>query len=100
MPVHNEDVSQIFERIASLLEIEGDNPFRIRAYRNAARTVRGLSSEVSTLLQNGEDLSRLPGIGKTLAEKIGEIVDTGSLAALVRLQRQVPTSSRRQATLV
>lgn len=42
MPIHNADIATIFEEIADLLEIDGENPFRIRAYRNAARTLREL----------------------------------------------------------
>ena len=69
----------IFEEIADLLEIQGANPFRIRAYRNAARTVGELRAEARALLEKGEDLTELPGIGDDLAAKIHEIVDTGTL---------------------
>ena len=62
MPAHNADIAAIFDEIADLLEIESENPFRIRAYRNAARTLRDLGSEVSSLLTNGEDLTELQGI--------------------------------------
>ena len=47
MPVHNDDVAGVFEKIADLLEIRGENPFRVRAYRNGSREVRGLSKELS-----------------------------------------------------
>ena len=50
MPVHNADITAVFEEIADLLEIEGSNPFRIRAYRNAARTLRDLPREVGAML--------------------------------------------------
>jgi len=46
VPIHNADIADIFDEIADLLEIEGANPFRVRAYRNAARTLRGLGTEV------------------------------------------------------
>jgi DNA polymerase (family 10) len=90
MPVHNSDVSDIFNRIADLLEIKGENLFRIRAYRNAARTVGGLSKSVSDLVENGKDLSVLPGIGKDLAEKIKKIVKTGSHPLLQELEKELP----------
>jgi len=77
MPVHNNDIAAVFEEIADLLEIEQANPFRIRAYRNAARTLQGLGEEVRDLIQEGFDLDQLPGIGEALAEKIAEIVRTG-----------------------
>lgn len=70
MPTHNAD-------IADLLEIEAANPFRVRAYRDAARQMESLSREAVAMLARGEDLTRLPGIGKDLAAKIREIVETG-----------------------
>lgn len=86
MPVHNNDIAAVFEEIADLLEIEQANPFRIRAYRNAARTVQGLGEEVRDLIQEGFDLDQLPGIGEALAEKIAEIVRTGKCQALEKLR--------------
>ncbi len=90
MPVHNADVAAVFEEIADLLEIEGSNPFRIRAYRNAARTLRDLPHEVGTMIDEGEDLTALPGIGEDLAGKIKEIVETGTAAALEEHRKKVP----------
>lgn len=90
MPVHNSDISDIFNQIADLLEIKGSNPFRIRAYRNAARTVGGLSQNAADLVARGEDLSMLPGIGKDLAAKITEIVKTGRLKLLEELKSEMP----------
>ena len=69
------------EGFADLLEIEGDNPFRIRAYRNGARTLRGLGQDVHTLIERGEDITRLSGIGKNLAAKIHEILETARAVA-------------------
>jgi DNA polymerase (family 10) len=90
MPVHNSDVADIFSRIADLLEIKGDNPFRIRAYRNAARTVGGLSKSVADLVEQNKDLDELPGIGKDLADKIKKIVQTDSLPLLKDLEEEFP----------
>jgi len=90
MPIHNADIADIFEQIADILEIESDNPFRIRAYRNAALTVRDLGRELKTMLAEGEDLTRLPSIGKDLAAKIEEICETGTTATLTRLRKKVP----------
>ena len=64
MPVHNTKISDIFEQLADLLEIEGANPFRVRAYRNAARTIRGYSKSMADLIRQKKDLSKLPSIGK------------------------------------
>lgn len=90
MPKHNADIAVIFEQIADLLEIQGGNPFRIRAYRNAARVVGELSQEVSRLLEKGKDLTQLPGIGDDLAEKIKEIAATGHCSQLDRLHTELP----------
>ncbi|HRH81475.1 MAG TPA: DNA polymerase/3'-5' exonuclease PolX [Thiobacillaceae bacterium] len=90
MPVHNADIAAIFNDIADLLEIEAANPFRVRAYRNAARQLQTLAEDVGGMLARGEDLTRLPGIGKDLAAKIREIVETGRCHALEQLRRDLP----------
>jgi len=89
MPVHNADVAAIFEEIADLLDLDGANQFRIRAYRNAARTLGQLSQPVADLIEEGEDLSELPDIGEDLAGKIQEIVETGTLPLLEELEEKI-----------
>ena len=88
MPVHNADVAAIFDEVADLLDIEGANRFRVRAYRNAARTIGQLSRPVADLVAEGKDLSELPDIGDDLAGKIEEIVETGTLTLLDELEQQ------------
>ncbi len=90
MPVHNNDIADIFSEFADLLEIKGANPFRIRAYRNAARTITGQSKNINDMVRGGEDLTCLPGIGKDLAAKIKEIVETGELSKLNDLKKELP----------
>ena len=90
MPVHNNDIAAGFEEIADLLEIDGANAFRVRAYRNAARLLRGLSTEVSDMIAEGRDLSKLSGIGKDLAGKIAEMAKTGSCGLLRELKHKHP----------
>lgn len=90
MPVHNSEIATIFDHIADLLEIEDANRFRVRAYRNAANTVRDQSRAVANMVEEGEDLSDLPDIGDDLAEKIAEIVRTGHLAMLDDLSEDIP----------
>ncbi|MBZ0095987.1 MAG: DNA polymerase/3'-5' exonuclease PolX [Sulfuricella sp.] len=90
MPIHNADIAAIFEEIADLLEIQGANPFRIRAYRNAARTLGELSQDARMLVEKGDDLKRLPGIGDDLSARIQEIVATGSCSLLKRLRTELP----------
>src|SRR5579862_3310272 len=77
MPIHNIDIARAFDEVADLLELEEANPFRVRAYRNAARSLRGLDTEVANLLRRHTDLAELPGIGKDLAGKIHDYVETG-----------------------
>ncbi|HER43397.1 MAG TPA: DNA polymerase III, partial [Candidatus Eisenbacteria bacterium] len=90
MPVYNTDIAELFHMIADLLEIEGGNRFRIRAYRDAARTIEGLSGNVTDMIRAGEDLSTLPGIGKDLAGKIKTFVEKGSLPLLKELEKRIP----------
>lgn len=90
MPVHNAEIAEIFETLADLLAVRGDNPFRIRAYRNAARTIRGNSRSMAELLAEGRDLSELRNIGKDLAAKIATIVETGRLPLLDELSSRTP----------
>jgi DNA polymerase (family 10) len=94
MPVYNADIANVFDEIADYLEIDGENPFRVRAYRNAARTVRGLGTELKDMVAQKEDLSQLPGIGKELTAKIHEILDTGTARALKKLQAKIPPEVR------
>ena len=92
MPVHNADIAAIFEEIADLLEIKGDNPFRIRAYRNAARTVNEVGRDLATLVGRGADLPKLPGIGADLSAKIKEICESGTCSLLTSLHRELPAA--------
>lgn len=88
MPIHNSDVAEIFDKVADLLEIEGENRFRVRAYRDAARTVGGHSRSVAEMVEESEDLTELPGIGKDLAGKIREVVETGTLKQAEELEKK------------
>jgi DNA polymerase (family 10) len=92
MTVHNAEVATAFEEMADLLEIEGANPFRVRAYRFAARTLRDLPAEVAEMVAKGEDLTSLPGIGDDLAGKIKEILATGTAAAIEAQRKRVPAT--------
>ncbi len=90
MPIHNSDIARIFNKVADLLEIRGANHFRVRAYRNAARIVGDQPQSVATMLEEGDDLTKLSGIGDALAAKIKEIAETGSLGMLKKLEKEVP----------
>ena len=67
--VHNAEIADLFNRYAALLEMQGENPFRIRAYHNAARTLENLPRDVNQMIGEGADLAELPGIGRDLAPR-------------------------------
>jgi len=90
MPVQNAEIAAMFDQTAELLEIKGENQFRVRAYRRAARTIEGLPQSVRGLLSGGTDLSELPGIGKDLAGKIADIVKSGRFELLDSLKKKLP----------
>jgi DNA polymerase (family 10) len=90
LPIYNSDVAKIFEEVADLLDIEGANQFRVRAYRDGARTIETLSRPVADMVKKGEDLTKMEGIGEDLAAKIKEIVETGGLAQLDEIHQRTP----------
>ncbi len=86
----NDTIASHFELLADLLEIQGANPFRIRAYRNGARTISSTSESMDDMVRSESDLTKLSGIGKDLARQIIEIVTTGRHAALEELRKEIP----------
>lgn len=93
MPVANADIASELDKVADLLDIEGANPFRVRAYRRAARTVGALPRRVADMLAAGENLDDLPGIGPDLAEKIAVIARGEELPLLDQLEHEVPAGT-------
>ncbi|MFN4197016.1 MAG: DNA polymerase/3'-5' exonuclease PolX [Caldimicrobium sp.] len=85
----NKEVAEIFRKTAQLLDIKGDNPYRIRAYEKAAQTIESLSRDVEDLAKEGK-LESLPGIGQDLASKIKEILRTGTLSLYEELKKEIP----------
>ena len=90
--MENIEVAAVLEELADLLEIQGSNPFRIRAYRNVVLTVRGLTRPLSDMVDEGEDLTALPAIGKDMSAHIVELVQTGALARLNEVSADIPRS--------
>ena len=84
-----EEIAAALEEIATLLELKGENPFKIRAYTNAARSIDAWGASFSDL-QNEETLEKIPGIGKAIAAKVKELATTGSLKFLEELRGQFP----------
>ena len=85
------EIATVLEEVAALLELKGENPFKIRAYTNAARSLETFGGNVSNL-QDEEALSKIPGIGKSIAEKIKELAATGSLKYLEELRTEFPAA--------
>src|SRR5438128_5593457 len=89
--MQNPDIARVFDEVADLLEIQDANPFRVRAYRNAARTIRDFPEPIAERVRSGgKDLTDIPGIGEDLAEKITAIVTTGELPLRQQLAAKLP----------
>lgn len=99
MPVQNADIAAMFDQTADLLELKGDNPFRVRAYRRAARTLAALPQSVRSMVREGRDLAELPTIGEDLAGKIRDILRTGRFEVLEALKAQAPGDAGAMAAL-
>lgn len=89
--MNNTELADIFERIASLLEIKGEIVYKILAYHRAAESLRVLTEDVSRLREEGR-LEEIPGVGKAISEKIEELLETGELKFLLRLEQEIPVS--------
>src|SRR5947208_16169096 len=85
------EVAAVLEEIGTLLELKGENPFKIRAYVNAARAIETFGGNISDL-QDEEALGKIPGIGKSIALKIKELAATGSLKYLQELRAEFPAA--------
>jgi len=85
----NQAVARIFQEIADLLEIKGENAFKIRAYRKAAHTIENLPEEIKHLMEAGR-LQEIPGIGEAIAKKISELLTTGRLGYYEELRSEFP----------
>ncbi|MBI3592385.1 MAG: DNA polymerase III, partial [Nitrospirae bacterium] len=84
----NQEIAKIFNEIADLLEIKGENPFRIRAYRRAAQNIEGLPQNIEDI--HREELLKIPGIGHDLAGKIEEYSKTGKMQTHEDLKNEIP----------
>jgi DNA polymerase (family 10) len=84
-----EEIAGVLEQIATLLELKGENPFKIRAYTNAARAIETFGANVSHF-QDEEAVAKIPGIGKSIALKIKELAETGSLKYFRELSAEFP----------
>lgn len=85
----NLEISAIFREITKILEIKGDNPFRIRAYERAAQNIEGLTEDIEDFVKH-DRLRDIPGVGRDLADKIKEYISTGRIKAYEDLKRKIP----------
>jgi len=92
MAIDNHQIADLFDQYGCLLEIGNANAFRVRAYHNAARTIRSLGEELAAKVARGDDLSKLPTIGEDMAGKISDILKTGHFKSLNEEARHTPLS--------
>ncbi|MGB1839913.1 MAG: helix-hairpin-helix domain-containing protein, partial [Longimicrobiales bacterium] len=88
--MENLDVARTLTTLADLLEIQGASPFRIRAYRNAVTTIDSLTRTLESMVENGEDLTELPGVGTSVAKHVTELLETGRITRLDEVSAEVP----------
>jgi len=86
----NTEIAKVFQDMADLLELKGENVFKIRAYQRAARAIEYLPKEIEIMLEEGEDLQSIPGVGEAIAKKSIELVNTGKLKAYEDLKSEFP----------
>jgi DNA polymerase (family 10) len=90
--MENVEIAAVLKEVADLLEIQEANPFRVRAYRNAVRTIEAYAVPLRKLVEDEADLTELPAIGKGMAQNIEELVTTGGLSVLNQLAEEIPAS--------
>ncbi|NIP57278.1 MAG: DNA polymerase III, partial [Gemmatimonadetes bacterium] len=88
--MENVEIARVLAEVADLLEIQGANPFRVRAYRNAVRTIEGLTRPLSEMVAEEEDLTELPAVGEDIAGYIEELIETGELELLKEIHDEMP----------
>lgn len=88
----NDQIADTLTQLADLLEFKGTNPFRLRAYRNAAKSIEEMSDSIESLVKDDFDLTSIDGIGKAVAEKCKQLVETGRLRQLDELLEEIPKS--------
>ncbi len=88
--MENAQVADVLDEIADLLELKDANEFRIRSYRSAARKIRGMSQRLEDLVEQDKDLTEISGIGESMADRIPDILDTGTCKRLKDLRDEVP----------
>lgn len=88
--MNNAEIAKVFFDLADLLDLKGENPFKVRAYRKAARSIEYASVELEQLVKEGKDLKEIPGVGEAIAQKITDLVTTGKLQLFEDLKKEFP----------
>ena len=86
----NSEIARVFHDMADLLELKGENVFKIRAYRRAAQVIEHLPKEMAVMLEQEEDFQKIPGVGDAIAKKSTELIKTGKLEAYESLKAEFP----------
>ncbi|TES84355.1 DNA polymerase III, partial [Candidatus Aerophobetes bacterium] len=86
----NTAIAKVFGDIGDLLELRGENAFKIRAYQKVARAIEHYPKEIKIMLEEGEDLRNIPGVGEAIAKKTTELVTTGKLSYYENLKAEFP----------
>ncbi len=87
----NSQIAEIFETIANLLEVKGENVFTVRAYQRASRTIERYPEDIQRMVAEGKNLREISGIGRAISEKINEMLSTGGLKYLETLKSEFPS---------
>jgi len=90
LEMKNSEIARVFHDMADLLELKGENVFKIRAYRRAAQVIEHLPKEMAVMLEQGEDFQKIPGVGDAIAKKSTELIETGKLKAYEALKDEFP----------
>ena len=92
----NSEIARVFQDIADLLELKGENVFKVRAYQKAVRSIEHLPVEVEQLVAE-DKLKGIPGVGEAITKKITELVTTGHLGYYEKLKAEFPEGTRGKA---
>ena len=87
--MQNADIAKTFERLANLLELKGESPFKTQAYRKAARVIKQLPVDIGSMVREHQ-LKDIPGVGEAIAKKIEQLVITGKMDAYERVKAEFP----------
>ncbi|HKQ77670.1 MAG TPA: hypothetical protein VJ810_28500 [Blastocatellia bacterium] len=88
----NQEIADVFRRLADLMELGEDNPFKIRAYRTAAETIEDATTPLAEMIEAGgvARLRELPGVGEAISKKIVELLETGTFKAYEEIKAEIP----------